>query len=56
MTEYEDLRDYFAAHAMQGLLAGRSNVEFETIPSLAYYLADSMMIQRASPEHLEDDE
>jgi hypothetical protein len=61
MTEYKDLRDYFAAHAMQGILAGRfmagrSNTAFENISNLAYYMADSMMIQRASPEHPEDDE
>jgi hypothetical protein len=56
MTEHEDLRDIFAAHAMQGILAGRSNVAFENVSNLAYYMADSMMIQRASPEHPEDDE
>jgi len=56
MNEDIERRDYFAAHAMQGILAGRSNVAFENVSNLAYYMADSMMIQRASPEHPEDDE
>jgi len=56
MTEYEDLRDYFAAHAMQGILAGRSNVAFENVSNLAYIIADSMIAQRVAPEHPEDDE
>ena len=51
-----DLRDIFAAHAMEGLLAGREYVAIESVSNLAYIIADSMMIQRASPEHPEDDE
>jgi len=51
-----DLRDIFAVYAMQGLLARGSGVAIESVSNLAYYMADSMMIQRASPEHPEDDE
>ena len=42
-----DLRDIFAAHAMQGILAGRSAVAIESVSNLAYIVADSMMTQRA---------
>lgn len=46
------LRDYFAAHAMQGILSGpcsRENVgmsEWFDIPAVAYQLADAMLFAR----------
>ena len=40
------LRDYFAAAALQGLLANTSGTEvFDRVQS-AYYLADSMIAER----------
>jgi hypothetical protein len=51
-----ELRDVFATHAMQGILAGRSAVAYESVSNLAYIIADSMIAQRVAPEHPEDDE
>jgi hypothetical protein len=51
-----DLRDIFAAHAMEGLLAGREYVAIESVSTVAYIIADSMIAQRVAPEHPEDDE
>ena len=42
-----DLRDIFASHAMQGILAGRSDVAIDRVSYVAYIVADSMMTQRA---------
>ena len=43
-----DLRDYFAAHAMQGLLANPEvNGTAATIASEAYEVADQMMVERS---------
>lgn len=56
MNEDIERRDYFAAHAMQGILSGRSNVAFESISGLAYYIADSMMIERISEKYLDNEE
>lgn len=39
------IRDYFAAQAMQGLLAKYGNTDLD-IPRLAYELADKMVEQR----------
>jgi len=51
-----DLRDIFAAHAMEGLLARGSGVAYESVSNLAYIIADSMIAQKVAPEHPEDDE
>jgi hypothetical protein len=51
-----DLRDIFAAHAMQGILAGKPAMSYEDIATVAYIIADSMIAQRVAPEHPEDDE
>jgi hypothetical protein len=63
-----DLRDIFASHAMEGLLAGRSDVAIDSVANVAYIVADSMMTQRAyimadimmtqrvAPEHPEDED
>jgi hypothetical protein len=52
-----DLRDIFAAHAMEGLLAGEPPaMSYEDIATVAYIIADSMIAQRVAPEHPEDDE
>ena len=51
-----DLRDIFAAHAMQGILAGRPAVAYESVQTLAYIIADSMIAQRVAPEHPEDED
>jgi|Laugresp1bdmlbsn_1035097.scaffolds.fasta_scaffold105406_1 hypothetical protein len=56
MNEDIERRDYFAAHAMQGILSGRSNVAFESISGLAYYIADSMMIERISEKYLDNED
>jgi hypothetical protein len=46
------LRDYFAAKAMQGLLADSDNNlnNFAELPRLAYQIADGMLIVRAENE------
>jgi len=51
-----DLRDIFAAHAMQGLLARGSAVAIESVSNIAYIVADSMMAQRFAAEHPEDED
>lgn len=41
------LRDYFAAKAMQGLLAGIGPEDnIEVLPSLCYGMADAMLAER----------
>ena len=43
-----DLRDYFAAHALQGLLANPEvNGTAAAIASEAYEVADQMMVERS---------
>ena len=51
-----DLRDIFALYAMEGLLAGREYVAIESVATLAYIIADSMIAQRVAPAHPEDEE
>ena len=51
-----DLRDIFASHAMQGILAGRPAMSYENIANVAYIIADSMIAQRVAPEHPEDED
>ena len=51
-----ELRDIFATYAMQGILAGRSAVAYESVANLAYIIADSMIAQRVAPEHPEDED
>lgn len=48
MTEFgADLRDYFAAHALQGLLASSTDGgTFENIIEYAYKYADAMIEER----------
>ena len=41
-----DLRDYFAAKAMQGLLASEVNAPLKTFAKQAYTMADAMMEAR----------
>ena len=42
------LRDYFAASAMNGLLASiDADDDIDQLPSLAYLLADEMLAERA---------
>jgi hypothetical protein len=43
-----DLRDYFAAKAMQGMMgaAFKENVTRDRVAEVAYKMADSMMIAR----------
>jgi hypothetical protein len=46
-------RDYFAAHAMQGMLAscmGWSDAEQERLAKTSYKMADQMLIERESDE------
>ena len=50
-----ELRDVFATHAMQGILAGSPAMSYENIANVAYIMADSMMTQRVAPEHPEDE-
>ncbi len=45
-----NLRDYFAAKAMQGLLASEVNAEINTFAKKAYEMADEMMKARGSDE------
>ena len=40
------LRDYFAAKAMQGLLASEVNAPMKTFANMAYNMADLMMEAR----------
>ena len=40
------LRDYFAAKAMQGLLASEVNAPLKTFATKAYEMADAMMEAR----------
>jgi hypothetical protein len=47
------LRDYFAAHAMQGMLAacvGWSEQEQTRLAKCSYMMADQMLIERESDE------
>ena len=47
------LRDYFAAQAMQGMLAactGWSDAEQERLAKTSYKMADQMLIERESDE------
>ena len=41
------IRDYFAAHALQGSLAGKYQGSMEDFVADAYALADAMMKERA---------
>jgi len=41
-----DLRDYFAAKAMEGLIVGINEPRFYTIAAMAYEAADAMMEAR----------
>jgi hypothetical protein len=41
-----DLRDYFAAKAMQGIQISASSTSYENIAKHAYVLADAMMKAR----------
>jgi hypothetical protein len=46
-------RDYFAAHAMQGMLAscmGWTDAEQERMARTSYMMADKMLIERESDE------
>jgi len=46
-------RDYFAAHAMQGMLAscmGWTDAEQERMARTSYMMADKMLIERESNE------
>ena len=46
-------RDYFAAHAMQGMLAacvGWSEQEQKRLAKCSYMMADQMLIERESDE------
>lgn len=53
-----DLRDYFAAKAMQGLLAQSQGTAFrspkEHAAAYAYSMADAMLKARATPPHQGD--
>lgn len=47
------IRDYFAAHAMQGMLAacvGWSEQEQKRLAKCSYMMADQMLIERESDE------
>jgi hypothetical protein len=50
-----DLRDYFAAKAMQGIISASHNngdvyYEEETVAEAAYKMADEMIVERAKGE------
>jgi hypothetical protein len=46
-----DLRDYFAATALESLINVRPGASSQTLSSLSYELADAMMTQRhTSPD------
>ena len=40
------IRDYFAAKAMQGLIIGEDDFEYDTIAKSSYKLADAMLAER----------
>jgi len=40
------LRDFFAAHALQGLLVGEHDPDYVLLADMAYQLANQMMIAR----------
>lgn len=40
------LRDYFAAKALQGMLAGQAGMPIVTFASDAYHIADAMLKAR----------
>lgn len=40
------LRDYFAAHALQGLLSSLEDQNFTNYPEWAYQIADDMLVAR----------
>ena len=42
-----DLRDYFAAKAMQGILTGADSFDAKWIAQFSYEMADAMMIIRS---------
>ncbi len=44
------LRDYFAAKAMQGLLASEVNAPLKTFAKQAYAVADAMLEARNEPQ------
>ena len=45
------LRDYFAAKAMQGMLANNSGgMPFRDLTEWSYYIADEMMIARETED------
>lgn len=53
LNEGMTLRDYFAAHAMQGMLAacvGWSEQEQKRLAKCSYMMADQMLIERESDE------
>lgn len=43
------LRDYFAAQAMQGMLAASENYPTPELANYAYQVADAMLAERAKP-------
>jgi hypothetical protein len=45
-SEGMDLRDYFAAKAIQGLLASNVNASVDSFAEKAYEIADAMMKER----------
>ena len=44
------LRDYFAAKAMQGMMAGNWNTNYDAWAEHAYQLADAMLRARQEPQ------
>ena len=44
------LRDYFAAKAMQGMMAGNWNTNYDAWAEDAYQLADAMLRARQEPQ------
>ena len=44
------LRDYFAAKAMQGMMAGNWNTNYDAWADHAYQLADAMLRARQEPQ------
>lgn len=55
MVQIIELRDYFAAMAMQGLLASGADdsgdIGFDDISADAYGLADAMLAERSTNRH-----
>jgi hypothetical protein len=41
-----DLRDYFAAQAMQAIRLSKPNTDYDILAEHAYFIADQMMIAR----------